>query len=126
MSGVLFKVNVWRYFPSVSALLFPFLQHYSGTEQQVWLPAAVPDDLLRMAASLQPSALRAASPLQRGARPLRHPPGVCQGEGDAHHSGRFQGRWDSPRPSLRVHLLQTNMASLTLYGGLMFLWHSIN
>lgn len=58
----------------------------------MWLPASVPDDLLCVAAGLQPTAVRAAPPLQCGACPLRHPPGVCQGEGDADHPGGLQGR----------------------------------
>lgn len=57
------------------------------------LPAAVPDDLLCVAAGLQPSALRAVETLQRGAGALRHPAGVCQGEGHSNHSGRLQGTW---------------------------------
>lgn len=72
-------------------LSFFLLKHHSGAEQQVWLPAPVPDDLLCLAPGLQSSALWAVETLQRSASAVRHPPGVCQGEGHSNHSGSLQG-----------------------------------
>ena len=82
--SILVFINSYSVFP---------LKHHSGAEQQVWLPAPVPDDLLRLAPGLQSSALRAAETLQRGAGAVRHPAGVCQGEGHSNHPGCLQGMW---------------------------------
>lgn len=70
----------------------PF-QHHSRAEQQVWLPASVPDDLLHLAPGLQSSALWAAETLQCSSSSVWHPAGVRQGEGHSNHSGCLQGMW---------------------------------
>lgn len=57
----------------------------------MWLPAAVSDDLLRVAPGIQPATLRTAAALQRGTGAFRHPSRVCQREGHSHNPGCFQG-----------------------------------